>query len=297
MKVAIYTRAQCSNDNEREENLKKQINSCMRYAELKNFVVDSDHIYTDSETFGTQRDRMGLNKLLQGARARLFDAILVEEFSRFSRDAIKLLMMVKELKDLGISLHAVEGSLDTNDDKTRLNLELRAIVREVFLDNKKMEIIQGQLEKKKIRGFFLYEECFGYKTVPKGKIIKDKKGRSKPEGYEMVIVPHQAALVMRIFQTYANGKSISGITGDLNKECVPGIMNVKHRWSATTVRTILKNTKYIGNWSWGVSKNTRNPITGKIQQVPRPEGPLFEAKYDHLQIVPKNLWEQVQSKL
>ena len=39
----------------------------------------------------------------------------------------------------------------------------------------------------------------------------DKKGRPRPDGYQMVIEPREAAVVLRVFKQFADGKSQSAI--------------------------------------------------------------------------------------
>jgi DNA invertase Pin-like site-specific DNA recombinase len=126
MRAAIYARARCNSDTEREERIKEQIGLCMRYAELKNFGVDSDHIYLDAERLGTQTDRTGLKKLLHDAHSRLFDAILVEDFLRFPRNMNRLSMIIKELSNEGVSLIAVADNHDMDDEMSKLSFLLKS---------------------------------------------------------------------------------------------------------------------------------------------------------------------------
>ena len=55
----------------------------------------------------------------------------------------------------------------------------------------------------------------------------DKKGRPRPEGYKMEIEPTEAATILRIFTSFADGESLTQIVKTLNEENVPGSI----RWS------------------------------------------------------------------
>ncbi len=77
----------------------------------------------------------------------------------------------------------------------------------------------------------------------------DKKGRPRPDGYKMEVVPEEAALIRRIFNQFAEGKAISAIVRGLNKEGVPGRFKDDKPWGPGTIKRILKNEKYIGVWA------------------------------------------------
>ncbi len=284
-----------SSDNQREESLEDQINVCMKYAEENNIIINQEHVYTDAATSGSLRDRDSLSQLLQAARAKEFEVVIVDDFSRLSRNLIQTLTIIQELSYLGVSLISVQDNVDTSNEDSKINYQIQAMFNERYIDDLRKKTIRGQLGQKQ-RGFFLAEACFGYKTVPKGKIIKDKKGRSRPEGYDMIIVPHEATVVVRIFQMFNNKKSVSRIVNILNAEGVPSSKFEEHAWNVSTVNRILQNAKYIGKWTWGKLENRRDPSTGIIRQVPRKDGPLHEATHEGLRIVSKELWEQVQAR-
>lgn len=106
MKAAIYAR--CCSRQRCENALKNQINSCIRYAMLKKIAVDKNQVYTDAATSGLQFHRAGLDNLMKSAREKLFDVLIVNDFSRLSRDIVHLSMLIEELSDYGIILHSVE---------------------------------------------------------------------------------------------------------------------------------------------------------------------------------------------
>ncbi len=296
MRTAIYVRARCSSDEEREESIKTQISSCLRYAELKNFIVDPDHIYIELETLGIQRERIGLKNLLQASRGRLFDTIVVDDMSRLSRNVTSMQTYLQEFTYMGVSLHAVTDNVDTSNEGTKLMYQLKAIIDDAYINDIRKNTLRGQLEQKE-RGFFMNEQAFGYKSKQAGDVIIGRNGKSRPERYMMYIDSHEAAIVERIFQMYANGKSVSKIVKQLNIERVPSRKSAENGWSHSTVKRILTNEKYIGIWTWGNLQNKRNSVTGAIKKVPRPDGPLHKAIHNDLRIVSQELWEQVQARI
>ena len=175
---------------------------------------------------------------------------------------------------------------------SELAYQVKGIVNEVDSDDLRKKTIRGQLEK--MRGFFIGEDTYGYKCEPFGEIYMNKKGRERPEGYKMYIVPEEAAIVKKIFQLFENGWSNSKIVKHLNLSGTPTRKNMS--WTTSTVNRILRNEKYRGYWQWGWMENKRHPLTGKIHPIRR-EKPLFEQQYEDLRIIPQEQWERVQERL
>ena len=294
MKAAAYARY--SSDNQREVSLDDQINACKKYAQKNNILIDERHIYTDAATSGSLRDRTGLNRLKEDARAGLFDIVIVDDLSRLDRNASRTLTTIQELIYLGVSLRSVAENLDTSNEDSKLSYQVKAIMNESFIDDLRKKTIRGQLGQKQ-RGYFVAEAAFGYKSEPVGILIADKKGRLRPEGYKMRIVEHEATIVKRIFQMCADGKSTNKIVKTLNEEEIQSSKHEKHGWNTSTIYRILRNEKYIGKWVWGKRQNRLDPITGIIKQRLRPEGPLYEGFYEELRIIPEELWDKVQKRL
>ena len=88
MKVAIYARY--SSENQRPESIEDQIRGCQELAVARGYSVDPAHIYRDETKSGASRDRSGLEALLAAARARQFEAVLVDDLSRPSEAQVVL---------------------------------------------------------------------------------------------------------------------------------------------------------------------------------------------------------------
>ena len=198
-RAAVYARY--SSDNQRETSIDDQIGSCAAYARLNNMFIDPRHVYKDAATSGSLRDRDGLTKMMDAAREKQFDVILVDDLSRLSRNNVQMLMHIGELTFLGIPLCAVADNLDTSDEDSKLSYLVIGIVNEVYIDDLRKKTIRGQLGQKQ-RGFFIGEHTYGYKSEPFGEVKIDKKGRARPDGYKMSMVPAEVAVVKRIFTLF-----------------------------------------------------------------------------------------------
>lgn len=148
-------------------------------------------------------------------------ASLVDDLSRLARDNHLVLSIIAELHFEGIRVISVADGLDSTDEESTLAIEVRGIFNELQLRDLKKKTLRGQMGQKE-RGFFVGESTFGYRSVPVGEMRVDKKGRPRPEGYRMEIVPKEAAVVLRIFKAYADGQAMTKIVRDLNADNVPG---------------------------------------------------------------------------
>lgn len=294
MRAAIYARY--SSDNQREESLEDQINSCVVYAKINGISIDQkNHIYSDSAQSGSLRDREGLDKMMQAARENQFDTVMVDDLSRLSRNNVHMQIYIQQLSYIGVNLFSVADNVNTANEDSKLLIQLKGVINENALDELRKRTLRGLLGQK-LRGFFTGEKTFGYHSEPYGKVIIDKKGRERPEGYKMYINIEESITVIRIFQMYDEGKAITRIVKELNDESVPSSKHVKNGWQPSTVYRILQNEKYIGKWVWGKKQNKRDPMTGKIRQVLRAV-PLHEGFYEELRIINQEVWDRVKTKL
>jgi len=148
----------------------------------------------------------------------------------------------------------------------------------------------------KERGFVVGESTFGFKSVPVGEMRMDKKGRPRPDGYRMEIEPREAAVVLRIFQSYGEGLSLTRIVRMLNEESVPGRIRSSRGWSPATVNRILDREKYIGRWAWNRTESRRDPRTGRRRRFTKAESDWIVQQDESLRIVPQELWERVRAR-
>jgi DNA invertase Pin-like site-specific DNA recombinase len=289
MKVAIYVRY--SSENQRPESIEDQIRGCQELATARGYSLDPTHIYRDEAKSGASRDRSGLEALLAAARARQFEAVLVDDLSRLSRDNHLLLTLYAEFRFNGVRIISRADSLDSNDLHSKLGFQMRGIVNELYLDDLREKTLRGQ-KGQKARGFVVGEGTYGYRSVPVGEMRVDRRGRPRPDGYKMVIDPSEAVVVQRIFTEFIEGKAITGIARSFNEEGIRGRRRSHSGWSAVSVGRILRNHKYIGRWMWNRTENRRDPVTGRLRKFPKPESEWHISLDDGLRIIPQDVWDR-----
>jgi site-specific DNA recombinase len=293
MPAAIYARY--SSENQRPESIDDQISECRKLARQRSIVISDDHLFSDQAQSGARSDRPALTALMAAAQRNEFDAVLVDDLSRLARDNHLMLSIIAELSFAGIRVISVADGLDSDDEESTLAIQVRGIFNELQLRDLKKKTLRGQIGQKQ-RGFFVGEKTFGYRSVPVGEMRMDKKGRPRPEGYSMEIEPKEAAVILRIFTSYADGQSLTQIVKTFNEENVPGSIRATKGWSPATISRILDNEKYSGRWAWNKTESRRDPRTGRRRRFEKPESEWVIRDDEALRIVPDQLWKTVRAR-
>ena len=83
-------------------------------------------IYTDQGISGTTSNRPGFADMMNHARARDFQILLVKSISRLARNTVDLLSCVRELATLGVAVRFEREKIDTSSAEGELMLTLLA---------------------------------------------------------------------------------------------------------------------------------------------------------------------------
>ncbi len=107
MRVALYTRVST-----REQSDEMQARELRAYCVARNLAIAGE--YSDIGWSGAREKRPGLDRLMDAARKRQFDAVLVWRFDRFARSVRHLLAALEEFRNLGIQFISYQENLDTS---------------------------------------------------------------------------------------------------------------------------------------------------------------------------------------
>ena len=293
IRAAIYARF--SSENQRPESIEDQVFMCRKAANERAFVVLDEHVYTDEAESGASWTRPGLDRLCESARNHRFDVVVIDDLSRLARDSYLMTRLLLDFQYEGIRVVSVADGVDTADPHSKLLAQLHGIFNEQYLQGLRDKTMRGLIGQKQ-RGFILAEAGFGYRSYSVGAVRYDKAGRARPEGHKARIDPDEAAVVLRIFEEYAAGESVSGIVRQLNREAVPGRYRSSKGWSTGSVTRILDQEKFIGVWTWNKGGKRRDPRTGRQCSYEKPESEWIVFHDESLRIVPQALWERVRAR-
>src|ERR1700676_5503610 len=107
MRIGIYARVST-----RDQSCELQIRDLRAYCMARGFELVREYI--DVGQSGTKDSRPELNKLMDDARKRQFDGIVVWRFDRFARSTKHLLSALEEFRSLGIQFISYQENVDTS---------------------------------------------------------------------------------------------------------------------------------------------------------------------------------------
>src|SRR4051812_29470202 len=131
MKVAIYARY--SSENQRQESIEDQVRVCKGFAQREGFTVLDNHIFWDEARSGSIRSRPGLDNLIKACEAKQIEGVLVDDLSRISRNNHHLLTLCAQFQYWQVELFSVADGLNTRDEHSKLGIQMRGIINELYL--------------------------------------------------------------------------------------------------------------------------------------------------------------------
>jgi DNA invertase Pin-like site-specific DNA recombinase len=107
MRIGIYARVST-----KDQSCELQVCDLRSYCAARGF----DHVreYVDVGQSGAKDSRPELNKLMDDAHKRQFDAIVVWRFDRFARSTKHLLTALEEFRALGVQFISYQENIDTS---------------------------------------------------------------------------------------------------------------------------------------------------------------------------------------
>jgi DNA invertase Pin-like site-specific DNA recombinase len=107
MRIEIYGRVST-----KDQSCELQVHNLRAYCAARGFDLVRE--YVDVGQSGGKDSRPELNKLMDDARKRLFDAIVVWRFNRFARLTKHLLLALEEFRSLGIQFISHQENIYTS---------------------------------------------------------------------------------------------------------------------------------------------------------------------------------------
>ncbi len=125
-RLALYARVSTKNNGQDPET---QLIALREYASARRFEVF--HEYVDVGISGAKEKRPALDQLMDHARKRRFDAVLVARFDRFARSTRHLVLALDEFNALGVDFISLSESVDTSTPMGKMVYTVIAAVAEL----------------------------------------------------------------------------------------------------------------------------------------------------------------------
>lgn len=281
LRVAAYCRvstledAQAGSFELQKQHFQKMIAANDRWEEVG--------IYADEGKSGTNmKKRPEFQKMIQDCRDGKIDLILTKSVSRFARNTMDCLRVVRELKALSppVGVYFEDVSLNTVEAKNEFTLGVMSLVAQGESEAKSAAITWSIIERFK-NGIPIISTTYllGYD--------KDSFGK-------LVIVEEEAEVIRYIYSSYLSGLSVREIAENLSAAKIPTVKG-KEVWNSGTVRNILRNEKYCGDVL--MQKTFTLDCFSHKSVKNRGQKPQYRLMNHHPPIIPREDWLKVQELL
>ena len=234
MNAVIYARFSC--ENQREESIEGQVRECRVFAERKGYSVVK--IYADRALSGTRADnRPEFQQMISDSESGGFELVIVWKIDRFSRDKYDSAVYKKRLEKNGVRVVSATEPIDDSPEGKLMESVIEGFAQ-YYVKDLEIKTSRGMTENAlngKFNGGYV---TFGYKIYKDGHFRKD---------------PAAAPIVTDIFKRYAEGETIRHMVDDLTAR---GVTNNGRKITYHFVNWLLKNRRYLGEYSFRDVKNT-----------------------------------------
>ncbi|MGV3103801.1 recombinase family protein [Rothia sp. 32237D007AR] len=233
-------------------------------------------VYADSGLTGTNTNRPQFQQMLDEARAGNIDIILTKSISRFSRNTVDLLQIVRELKDLGVDVRFEKEGISSLNSDGEFMLTLLASFAQAESEQLSANVkwrVEKQFEQGLANGFRHY----GY--------------TSSPDGTDVEIIEEEAALVRRIYKLYLDEVSCETMSEIFEAEGIIGRSG--EPIAPEVIRSWLRAEIFTGTMTLG---RHHSPELGKHSVINQGEKPLYRVDNAVPAIIDRSLFDQVQEE-
>ncbi len=276
MKIAAYCRV--STEKEAQiDSLEKQIEFFNEFTKKNRY--DLYKLYADEGISGKQiKHRKQFQQMMQDAKAKKFEKVVVKDVSRFARNTVDLLQSIRELKSYGIEVDFLNNGEIMEGGSEFILTILGAMAQQESANMSKRVKFGKDITAQKGR---VPNIVFGYDKIP-------------DERYTLKINKEEAKIVKEIFEDYVyKGMGTTKIAWELNERGIR-TKKTKSRWVQTSIVRMLKNSIYTGRVTNKKSEVT-DFITGTRKDLPEEEWIVIEKP--EMRIISDELFNKAQEIL
>lgn len=238
-------------------------------------------IFADEGITGTSaKKRPEFLRMIRLCKRGKIDLILTKSISRFARNTVDCLNYIRELKELGIPVIFEKENINTMKADSEIIITMLGGFAQAESESISQNVRWGKRQSfKSGKVAFQYSRIYGY----------ERGENNRPR-----IVPEQAEVVKRIFESYLAGMSVASIKLMLEAEGIPAAGG-KPKWSEGALQYLLRNEKYCGD---ALLQKTyiENCISKKMKKN-NGELPKYLVKDHHEAIISRSLFELVQAEI
>lgn len=210
----------------------------MQMDELENIIKSNSSytfigIFKDKKSGTSTRHRSEFNLMIDLARAGEINVIYTKSITRFARNILDTINIVRELKLINVEVIFQKENISSLDPSMEFVLSVLAMQAEEESKNIS-ENTRWNITRKINNGGNLTSHLYGYRI----------------NGESWTIVDSEAKIVRMVFNMYLQGKSYKSIVELLYKMKVKTLKG-KPKWHVGTLEQMVQNEKYAGHMALG----------------------------------------------
>ena len=263
MNAVVYARF--SSHRQGEQSIEGQVAEAQRFAAAHGLIIVK--VYADRAQTGRNDNREQFQLMLADAARHAFDALIVWKTDRIGRNKEEIALNKYHLKKNGVKTYYVAEAIPDTPEGIILEAVIEGMA--AYYSEQLSQNVRRGMKTSAQKGRYTGGTCpLGYR------ITEDKR-------YE--IDSKHAPTVREIFQLYAEGKTVTEIITILNNR---GLRTARGKlFSHNSLRTLLKNKKYIGTFEY------KDEVTIENSVPPIVEPEVFNRVQELLEFIAESTYQ------
>ncbi len=265
--MALYVRVSTDEQAENGHGLEIQRDRLKKYCEsqcneYQTYELDDARIYEDAGYSGSLpvKDRPALKRLVEDAKAKKFDMVIVYRVDRFARSSEVLITTVNTLIAYEVDFKSATEPFDTDTPMGKFMMKILGDIAELERETIKERLSGGRERSAKNGKWVTGVPPYGYRVVKATKLLE--------------IMPEEAEVVKKFYEWLAYERySLTEICKRANEL---GLPSPKHKtikkggsrnyWWKRTINRILVNEVYTGEFYYRKYKRPFKYLDGVLNE-------------------------------
>ena len=320
-RFAVYVRVSASGQEEISQ-CELQESACLKLAEELGGTVHSEDVFRDFAS-GASLERPELTRLRQLVASGEVGAVVVYSMSRLSRNWVALRDVVRGFDERGVCVYLAKGRVEGGWEAQLVRRLLKKLSRVYWVWKSRIRIKEGDMKIVSLGHMWpgskeseLREVAAEFSEWNRAMVsVRTRRGKEaaalrglmpcgvglgiygydyNPELRCRVVNEDEAAVVLRIFREFGDGRTRYAIAGQLNADGVPSKRG--SMWGYAVLKNMLGNESYLGVDYYGKTRTIRGS-DGIPKKVLVPRREWIEIRGFTPPLVPKLVFYRAQERL
>lgn len=238
--IAIYSRK--SRFTGKGESIGNQVELCREYIRTAfgQEYAEKAVVFEDEGFSGGNLNRPGFKRMMEAARDRRFQAVVVYRLDRISRNISDFSTLIQELGRLGIDFVSIRESFDTSSPMGRAMMYIASVFSQLERETIAERIRDNMHELAKTGRWLGGTTPTGYTSQAVKSVTVDGKSR---KSCKLKLIPQEAEVVRKIYSLYSETGSLTMTEEELLRQHVK--TKTGRDFTRFSVRNILQNPVYL----------------------------------------------------